>query len=123
MRYSIHPSRHSYDDDTSHKLNLCSYVIAGNSLTGSIPSGFGQLTSLQSISVGGNTITGTIPIEMGNLSQMQILSLGEYLLSNRQKISIIRMDILLIINDFLDNVKGPILSKDLFPRNLETYNN
>lgn len=51
--------------------------IGDNSLTGEIPSEFGQLQDLQAFKLGHNKISGEIPTELGKLNELQRLSLGE----------------------------------------------
>ena len=50
-------------------------LLNDNSLTGSIPSGLGNLTKLEDLSLANNSLTGSIPPELGNLSDLDTLGL------------------------------------------------
>nr|XP_017181635.2 probable LRR receptor-like serine/threonine-protein kinase At3g47570 [Malus domestica] len=52
----------------STKLEL--FWVGGNQIYGSIPSGIGNLVSLQSLYLGNNSFTGNIPSDMGKLSNL-----------------------------------------------------
>ena len=49
--------------------------LANNSLSGSIPSGLGNLTNLIGLFLNNNTLSGSIPSELGNLTNLTILTL------------------------------------------------
>ncbi|HNP19116.1 MAG TPA: carboxypeptidase regulatory-like domain-containing protein [Fulvivirga sp.] len=57
-------------------INLWDDGDNGMSLTGTIPSTIGNLTSLVSFSLSGNQITGPLPIELGNISTLSDLDLS-----------------------------------------------
>ena len=50
--------------------------MSGNSLTGTIPSELGDLSSIERLYLGANLLTGTIPSALGNLSSVERLVLG-----------------------------------------------
>ena len=50
--------------------------LRGNNLTGSIPSGLGDLTNLRGLNLDGNELTGSIPSELGHLTNLVHLALG-----------------------------------------------
>lgn len=51
-----------------------------NSLTGFIPSEFGQVENLTEIQLGGNQLTGVIPTELGQIDTLNTINLGENIL-------------------------------------------
>ncbi|MDM8567849.1 hypothetical protein QUF74_19650 [Candidatus Halobeggiatoa sp. HSG11] len=51
--------------------------LAGNQLTGTIPTELGNLSNLQQFWLSSNQLTGTIPIELGNLANLQIIHLED----------------------------------------------
>ncbi|CAN6692695.1 unnamed protein product [Malus baccata var. baccata] len=57
----------------STKLEL--FWVGGNQIYGSIPSGIGNLVSLQSLLLGNNSFTGNIPSDMGKLSNLGALEI------------------------------------------------
>ena len=56
-------------------------ALSGRGLTGTIPTGLGNLSNLTTLDLGINQLTGEIPTELGNLSSLQILTLGRNPLS------------------------------------------
>ena len=55
--------------------NLALLALGGNQLTGPIPSELGDLTSLTGLYLWGNQLTGTIPTQLGNLDNLEVLNL------------------------------------------------
>lgn len=49
--------------------------LANNSLTGTIPTALGDVSSLYDLQLQGNSLTGTIPTELGQLERLQVLRL------------------------------------------------
>ncbi|KAH7836297.1 hypothetical protein Vadar_034397 [Vaccinium darrowii] len=68
--------------DSFGKLNSwspgtdCCKCVAGNRLSGQIPSSFSKLTKLIHLNLGGNLLTGTIPIGIQQLKNLTFLQLG-----------------------------------------------
>ncbi|KAM0996235.1 hypothetical protein ACFX2C_006264 [Malus domestica] len=63
----------------STKLDM--FWVGGNQIYGSIPSGIGNLVSLESLYLGYNSFTGNIPSDMGKLSNIGILDISNNTLS------------------------------------------
>jgi Leucine-rich repeat (LRR) protein len=57
--------------------NLRELNLSDNQLTGSIPTELGKLTNLRELRLSRNQLTGSIPTELGNLSNLEFLSLYE----------------------------------------------
>ncbi|KAF3779214.1 LRR receptor-like serine/threonine-protein kinase [Nymphaea thermarum] len=57
--------------------------LSGNSIYGTIPSTFGNLSSLISLDLSRNELIGSIPIELGHLKNLQYLSLARNNLTGR----------------------------------------
>lgn len=60
-------------------MNLFGAVVfefVESSLSGSIPSEFGNCTRLETLALGSNAITGTLPSEIGTLSSLRSLDVG-----------------------------------------------
>ncbi|XP_051123923.1 receptor-like protein EIX2 [Andrographis paniculata] len=55
--------------------------LAGNQLTGEIPSGLGNMSYLSVIDLSGNHLTGSIPESLGNCFYLKVLDLGNNRLS------------------------------------------
>jgi len=55
--------------------NTTELVLVNSGLTGSIPSGIGNLTNLTVLILGGNQLSGSIPPEIGNLTNLTYLNL------------------------------------------------
>jgi len=55
--------------------SMLTFLVYTNSLTGSIPSEFGNLESLEQLIVSGNSMTGTIPSQLGQLDNLEFLGL------------------------------------------------
>ena len=51
-------------------------TLAGNRLSGAIPTELGRLSSLKWLKVGDNQLSGQIPRELGNLTNLQNLGLN-----------------------------------------------
>ncbi|KAI8822278.1 hypothetical protein BJ741DRAFT_96920 [Chytriomyces cf. hyalinus JEL632] len=56
--------------------NVLTVALAGNQLTGSIPTELGSLTSLNLLNLSGNQLTGSIPTELGQLTSLQYMFLN-----------------------------------------------
>ncbi len=56
--------------------NLTTLNLSGNQLTGTIPSGLGDLSNLTTLNLSGNQLSGTIPSELGDLSSLTTLDLS-----------------------------------------------
>ena len=56
--------------------NLTNLNLSGNGIIGSIPSGLGDLSNLTNLNLSGNQLTGTIPSELGDLSSLGTLDLS-----------------------------------------------
>ena len=56
--------------------SLAELNLAGNSLTGSIPSNLGNLENLTKLYLHKNNLAGILPASLGNLSNLEVLSLG-----------------------------------------------
>ena len=56
--------------------NLTTLNLSGNQLTGSIPSGLGDLSNLGTLNLSGTQLSGAIPSELGDLSSLTTLDLS-----------------------------------------------
>jgi len=61
--------------------DLTELRLSSNNLVGTIPSGLGNLTTLERLSFYDNSLTGTIPVELGNLTNLTYFSLTSNQLS------------------------------------------
>lgn len=57
-------------------IHLPGTVSAPGSLTGSIPTRFGELTGLRVLDLSGNELSGWLPWELGSLADLQVLNLS-----------------------------------------------
>ena len=61
---------------TDEEGRVSELSLRRNQLTGEIPTGLGNLSTLQTLDLAANQLTGEIPTELGNLSKVRALSLG-----------------------------------------------
>jgi len=57
-------------------INVTELHLSWNRLSGSIPTGLGNLTQLEWLDLSGNALSGSIPSQLGNLTQLYYLNLG-----------------------------------------------
>ena len=63
----------SWHGVTVENSRVTKIELGKNSLSGTIPSELGELSSLQVLKLNNNFLTGTIPSELGSLSNLQVL--------------------------------------------------
>ena len=85
--------------------------LSGNSLTGSIPSELGNLTGLTSLNLSGNSLTGSIPTELGQLSNLTQLLLNNNSLSGPIPSEIGNLSALRNLRLHWNSLSGPIPSE------------
>ena len=57
---------------TSHK-KMITFDVQSNSLTGTLPESFREMSSLVTLSLGENSFSGTVPRDLGNLAGLKFL--------------------------------------------------
>lgn len=82
--------------------------LAGNHLTGSIPSEVGNLLRLQRFRANVNELTGTIPTEVGQLTELQLFSVGRNQLTGNIPSEFGMMSAMGSINISQNKLFGPI---------------
>ncbi|KAK2633245.1 hypothetical protein EUGRSUZ_L00201, partial [Eucalyptus grandis] len=58
-------------------ITLSWFGLAYNHISGTLPSGIGNLINLEDLRMQGNNILGNIPFEIGNLNKLKLLDLGQ----------------------------------------------
>eukprot|EP00253_Pinus_taeda_P035469 PITA_35469 len=82
--------------------------LSNNRLSGRIPSQFGLLKGLRSLSISSNKLTGHIPPELGNLPILESLDLSRNALDGRIPQELIKINSLAILNLSYNNLSGSI---------------
>ena len=90
---------------------LATLSLAGNSLTGSIPSELGNLSALTELDLSGNSLTGSIPPELGNLSNLVTLRLNNNSLSGPIPSELANISSLANLYLHWNSLSGPIPSE------------
>ena len=57
---------------------MLTFFVAGNSLTGPIPSTFGLLLEMVELELSDNLLTSNLPTELGTMGNLEVLRLGMY---------------------------------------------
>ncbi|KAL2641995.1 hypothetical protein R1flu_009582 [Riccia fluitans] len=84
--------------------------LSGNSLSGIIPPGIGNLTRLKSLNVSRNELTGVIPTTLGQMKELETLDLSNnYLIGSIPQV-LLSMNSLELLNLSRNNLSGPIPS-------------
>ncbi|KAF8017589.1 hypothetical protein BT93_H2696 [Corymbia citriodora subsp. variegata] len=91
-------------------ITLSKFGLSYNHISGTLPSGIGNLINLETLEMWGNNISGNIPSEIGNLNKMSRMDLGENNFSGHipESIGNLRMLIQLYLED--NNLQGSIPS-------------
>ena len=84
--------------------------LSSSSLSGSIPTSLGKLSTLERLSLNGNNLSGTIPSSLGNLRNLRILSLYENKLSGTIPRSLGNLRNLRILSLYENKLSGSIPS-------------
>ncbi|XBI95380.1 hypothetical protein VPH35_031864 [Triticum aestivum] len=82
--------------------------MAGNRITGTIPSGIGNLVNLNDLELGGNNLHGPIPEEIGRLKNLQTLLLQQNDLSGHLPSSLGNLTLLQNFSLSNNRIDGPI---------------
>ena len=90
---------------------LATLSLAGNSLTGSIPSELGNLSALTELDLSGNSLTGSIPPELGQLSNLVTLRLNNNSLSGPIPSDLANISSLANLYLHWNSLSGPIPSE------------
>ncbi|KAL3729718.1 hypothetical protein ACJRO7_026815 [Eucalyptus globulus] len=80
---------------------LSTFSLKCNHISGTLPSGIGNLINLEGLSMWSNNISGNIPSEIGNLNKLKILELSQNKLSGKILESFGNLS--LLIQLYLDN--------------------
>ncbi len=91
--------------------NLTTLNLSGNQLTGSIPSGLGDLSNLGTLNLSGNQLSGAIPSELGDLSSLTTLDLSTNQLHGVIPSDLGDLSILGTLNLSGNRLSGPIPSR------------
>ncbi|KAF8017590.1 hypothetical protein BT93_H2697 [Corymbia citriodora subsp. variegata] len=91
-------------------ITLSWFELSFNHISGTLPSGIGNLINLETLVIWGNNISGNIPSEIGNLNKMSFMTLGGNNFSGHipESIRNLRMLIKLYLDD--NNLRGSIPS-------------
>ncbi|KAL3729743.1 hypothetical protein ACJRO7_026823 [Eucalyptus globulus] len=108
-------------------ITLFKFRLAHSHISGTLPSGIGNLINLELLEMQGNNISGNIPFEIGNLNKLKHLDLGHNELSGQipESFGNLRMLIQLYLDN--NNFRGSIPSslkncQNLLLMNLSTNN-
>lgn len=88
--------------------NVVSLSLYQNSLSGTIPSSLGKLSSLQSLHLWNNDLAGTIPSTLGQLTQLKEFHLGWNALSGTIPASFVQLQQLELFYAFTNLLTGDI---------------
>ncbi len=91
--------------------NLTTLNLSANQLTGSIPSGLGDLSNLTTLNLSANQLTGSIPSELGDLSILGTLDLSTNQLHGVIPFELGDLSILGTLNLSGNRLSGPIPSR------------
>jgi hypothetical protein len=100
--------------------NLTTLWLDRNELTGSIPLEIGNLTNLSLLNLSTNQLTGSIPSEIGNLTNLTYLQLGDNQLTGSLPLEIGNLTYLEILFLYTNQLTGSIPSEIGNFINLET---
>ncbi|KAF8020790.1 hypothetical protein BT93_G1269 [Corymbia citriodora subsp. variegata] len=91
-------------------ITLSDLFLNCNHISGTLPSGIGNLINLETLEMSGNSISGNIPSEIGKLNKMSVMALGRNNFSGHipESIGNLRMLIELYLED--NNLQGSIPS-------------
>ena len=96
---------------TASGSRVTKLLIYENSLTGTIPTELGNLSSLQWLNLYENQLSGSIPSELGNLSSLQSLHLYENQLSGSIPSELGNLSSLQFLNLYENQLSGSIPSE------------
>ncbi|XP_030473913.1 probable LRR receptor-like serine/threonine-protein kinase At3g47570 [Syzygium oleosum] len=89
-------------------ITLYIFVLGRNQISGTLPSGIGNLINLEILGMEGNNISGNIPSEVGNLNKMRIMSLEQNKFSGQIAESIGNLRMLTKLDLDGNNLRGSI---------------
>ncbi|XP_056159286.1 putative receptor-like protein kinase At3g47110 [Syzygium oleosum] len=89
-------------------ITLSDFGLTDNHISGTLPSGIGNLINLETLSMDGNNISGNIPSEIGNLNKMNIMDLSRNNFSGQIPESIGNLRMLTKLLLFGNNLRGSI---------------
>ncbi|KAF8020061.1 hypothetical protein BT93_G0685 [Corymbia citriodora subsp. variegata] len=112
-------------------ITLSLFASSYNHISGTLPSGIGNLINLESLTMWGNNISGNIPSQIGNLNKLQILDLSQNDFSGQIPESIGNLRMLTKLSLYSNSLRGSIPSSlgncqnllllDLSSNNLSGY--
>ncbi|KAF8020065.1 hypothetical protein BT93_G0688 [Corymbia citriodora subsp. variegata] len=112
-------------------ITLSLFKLSYNDISGTLPSGIGNLINLELLSMVGNNISGNIPSQIGNLKKLKIFSLSQNDFSGQILESIGNLRMLIKMTLHSNNLRGSIPSSlgncqnllllDLSSNNLSGY--
>ncbi|KAL3729744.1 hypothetical protein ACJRO7_026824 [Eucalyptus globulus] len=91
-------------------ITLSWFVLSDNHISGSLPSGIGNLIYLENLRMASNNISGNIPSEIGNLNKLKLLDLGQNEFSGQIPESIGNLKMLTNFSLYDNNLRGSIPS-------------
>ncbi|KAL3729705.1 hypothetical protein ACJRO7_026787 [Eucalyptus globulus] len=106
---------------------LSTFDLGNNYISGTLPSGIGNLINLERLQMQNNWISGNIPSEIGNLNKLKLLDLGHNELSGQIPESFVNLRMLIELYLDVNNLWGSIPSslkncQNLLLLNLSTNN-
>ncbi|XP_039156037.1 putative receptor-like protein kinase At3g47110 [Eucalyptus grandis] len=91
-------------------ITLTHFLLHNNHISGTLPSGIGNLINLEILAMGLNNISGNIPLEIGNLNKLGIMDLSRNKFLGKIPESIGNLRMLTIVYMDSNNLWGPIPS-------------
>ncbi|KAK3417701.1 hypothetical protein EUGRSUZ_H03649, partial [Eucalyptus grandis] len=91
-------------------ITLTHFLLHKNHISGTLPSGIGNLINLEILAMGYNNISGNIPLEIGNLNKLGIMDLGRNKFLGKIPESIGNLRMLTKVYMDSNNLWGPIPS-------------
>ncbi|KAF8008400.1 hypothetical protein BT93_K2166 [Corymbia citriodora subsp. variegata] len=91
-------------------ITLSGFSLSFNHISGTLPSGIGNLINLEKMRMRGNDISGDIPYEIKNLNKIKIMYLSQNNFSGHIPESIGNLTMLIMLKLHSNNLQGPIPS-------------